>query len=113
MVMKTSRCGKICRLESIAPAGNDRSQQHRSRLVRRCLDVAKWIVPGALLAFMPKCPICLAAYVAAATGLGLSFTNATYLRTVLLLLSIVSLFYLAAKQMRRFIGTPREKAIAL
>ena len=51
-------------------------------------------------AFMPKCPMCIAAYVAVWTGLGLSLAAATYLRWSLLLVSSTVLIYLIGK--RRF-----------
>ena len=49
-------------------------------LLRRCGDISGWIVPASILALMPKCPLCVAAYVALATGIGISVTAATYLR---------------------------------
>ena len=64
--------------------------------------VAGWVVPSCVLALMPKCPMCVAAYAAAWTGLGISLTTATYLRIMLLTLSVAALGFLAAKTMWRF-----------
>jgi len=50
---------------------------------------------------MPKCPVCLAAYVALWTGLGLSFATAQYVRWSLLLLSATALLYLVAKRVAK------------
>jgi hypothetical protein len=72
-----------------------------SRLARRCGAIAAWMVPAAVLALLPKCPACLAAYVAVGTGVGLSLSTATSLRMLLLLLSVASLSCLAARQVRR------------
>ncbi|MGC1296016.1 MAG: hypothetical protein WA869_13360 [Alloacidobacterium sp.] len=55
------------------------------------------VLPGALLVLMPKCPMCVVAYIALATGVGVSVSTATYLREGVLVLCIVALGYLAGE----------------
>lgn len=65
--------------------------------LRRSLELIMKIIPVAILAVLPKCPICLVAYVALGTGIGLSLTAATYLRLSLIVACVASLMFFAAK----------------
>ncbi len=68
--------------------------------LRRSLELMMKMIPVAILAVLPKCPICLVAYVALGTGIGLSLTAATYLRLSLIVACVASLLFFAAKMIR-------------
>jgi hypothetical protein len=59
--------------------------------LRRSRGVAGWLVPGALLALMPKCPLCLAGYLALCSGITLSYSSAHILMRTLTTLCIGTL----------------------
>lgn len=63
-------------------------------------EIAGWIVPTTTLALMPKCPVCVAAYVALATGIGITLPTATYLRATLVVLCVALLAFIAARRLR-------------
>jgi hypothetical protein len=73
----------------------------RPKSFGRGVAAAKWIAPSAILALLPKCPLCVVAYVALITGVGISVTTATYLRYGLLFFCIGALSFMAAKYLRR------------
>src|SRR5262245_3348943 len=59
--------------------------------LRRGGEIVGWIVPSATLALLPKCPACVAAYLALATGIGISVSTATHLRMLLVVVCIATL----------------------
>jgi hypothetical protein len=68
--------------------------------LRRCVDIAGWIVPSAILALLPKCPVCLAAYLMMATGISISVAAAVSLRAFLVLVCASSLILLGRRYIR-------------
>jgi len=65
----------------------------------RCLNFFRWMFTGSVIILLPKCPFCLAAYIAMATGIGLSFSVASFIRILLVILCIVSLSSFAARRL--------------
>ena len=63
----------------------------------RVREAFGWILPGAMLALMPKCPMCLAAYVALGTGLTISGSSAHILLRALTGLCIGTLALCAVR----------------
>jgi hypothetical protein len=71
---------------------------------RQGLAAVRWMVPSGILALLPKCPACIAAYVAIGGGIGISMSTAMYLRMGVEALCIALLVYFAVRWGRRFVG---------
>ena len=84
---------------------NRDARQQRTWL-RHGREVAGWIVPGVLLALMPKCPMCLVAYVALCSGLTMSCSSAHILMRLLTTLCIGTL---ALCVVRRVVNSRQNK----
>jgi hypothetical protein len=72
--------------------------------LRRGGELAGWIVPSTTLVLLPKCPVCVAAYVAVATGIGISLPAATFVRTMLVAVCVGSLVFISARRLRSLIA---------
>jgi hypothetical protein len=70
------------------------------RLAPRLSRAAASILPGAVLVLLPKCPLCLAAWLTVATGVGFSAAGAAWVRGALVVFWIASVA-LAAPFIRR------------
>ena len=68
---------------------------------RRIRAVVEWTVPCVMMALVPKCPMCVATYVALWTGIGISISAAGLLRKLLIVFCIASLVYLTVRQLGR------------
>ena len=82
-------------------SGDPRPAASRKRAAR---SFAGLIFPSAALVLLPKCPACIALYVAMGTGLGLSMATATYLRLGTVILCVASLAYFGARYAHRLFG---------
>ena len=103
--MNTRHCCQI------ATRGRDNARRPASRLGRSG-EIAGWIIPSATLVLLPKCPACLAAYVALFSGVGISVAGASNLRTSLLFLCVAALLCLALKRLCRLASENKARAMA-
>ena len=61
------------------------------------LSAIRWATPGLILALLPKCPLCIAAYIAIGTGIGISVSTAAYLRGGVVVVCIGVLVFLVIR----------------
>ena len=102
--MNTRHCCQI------ATQDRDNAPRPASRW-RRGGEIAGWIIPSATLVLLPKCPACVAVYVALFSGVGISVASASNLRISLLILCVAALLCLALKRLRR--PASQNKALSM
>ena len=74
-----------------------RSEGPSRRLAPQLSQAAASLLPGAALVLLPKCPICLAAWFAVATGIGISAAAAALARELVIFFFIAALMLVAAR----------------
>jgi hypothetical protein len=78
-------------------------------VVRHCPEVAGSVLPAVILVLLPKCPICIAAYIAMVTGVGISLPVTAHLRTLPVILCATSLIYFVARQIHQRLAAKASK----
>ena len=78
-------------------------------VTRRLSTAAASIVPAAVLVMLPKCPLCLAAWLTVATGVGVSAAGAEWVRASVLVFWIAAVALTAASILSGRAGRPRVR----
>lgn len=78
----------------------------------RAGELAGAVLPAVVIALLPKCPACLAMYLALGTGVGLSFTVASYVQWGLIATSILVMSVFLWRLVRRWLPMARPKTAA-
>ena len=73
----------------------------RKNAFARLYRAIKCAVPATILILLPKCPICLAAWISAISGFGVSISVAGYLRWGLIIVCVTSLFYFVLSRFKK------------
>lgn len=85
---------------------------HAARMMsRKCAIVAGWVLPGAVLALMPKCPLCLAGYVVVLTGIGFSGSTIEYARRGVVFVCVLCLALLSARLLWRGVVWRKQRRV--
>jgi hypothetical protein len=86
-----------CQGEPASPGG-------RATGPRRRLGASGSVLSAAVLILLPKCPACLAAYLAAGAGIGVTLSTASHLRTALVILCLACLSWVAGRHGVRWVA---------
>jgi hypothetical protein len=86
-----------------AAGSNPGDGKRPTGLLRRAWRGIQWLFPATLLVLMPKCPMCVVAYVALFTGMGISVSTARWIQIVMLAFCLASLAFLAVRYVNFFL----------
>jgi len=90
-----------CPFCNLDPGPKQGDGKRPTGLLRRAWRSIQWLFPATLLVLIPKCPLCVAAYVALFTGIGVSVSTARWIQILMLMFCLTSLAYLAVRYWRR------------
>lgn len=82
----------------ISSAPSPRDEKRQTSLLRRVRRSAEWLFPATLLVLIPKCPLCVAAYFALFTGIGITVSTARWIQNLMLVFCLTSLAYLVVRK---------------
>lgn len=98
--MKRSTCCSIAASTALSHSQAADGKAHPPSRARRRSAWAKCSLPTLVLALLPKCPACFAAYVALGTGISLSVAAASILRTLLIGICVLALVWGITRALR-------------
>jgi hypothetical protein len=94
--------------ESNSPAQRQETDAAAKGLVRRIWQSVQWLFPSAVLVFIPKCPMCVAAYIALFTGIGISASTARWIQSAMLIFCLSSLACLVVRRLSSKVRAQRS-----
>jgi hypothetical protein len=90
-----------CPFCNLDPAPKPGEGNRPTGFLSRAWRSLQWLFPTTLLVLMPKCPLCVAAYVALFTGMGISVATARWIQILMLVFCLTSLAYLVFRKWRQ------------